>query len=133
MKHLLNYKLFESQMQGTLQLSKGRLFSLMRMIMRSEIKEINNSQGKLEIVYGSPRVDVSKLFSHMKFASFEYTSTITNQWAEAEIRAWDPYELENRKTYILKTGRYSRKSKEYQAIIHIFMKHMIDSGRPIQY
>ena len=133
MKHLATYKVFEEDSSGTLQLSKSRLFSLIRMIMKTEIKEINNASGKLEVVYYSPKTDVSILFPHMKQSSFEYTSRINNQWAEAEVKAWDPYEIENRKTYILKTGRFNRKSKEYQAIIHIFMKHMIDSGKKITY
>jgi hypothetical protein len=133
MKHLKQYNLYEASEKGTLMLSKSRIFYLLKLILKTEIKEINNSEGKLEVVYFSKNADVSELFPHMKKASFEYTTVMNSHWAEAEIKAWDPYEINNRKVYILTTGKYKRKTSEYQAMVHIFMKHLIDSGRQIQY
>lgn len=131
MRNLIPYKLYENT--GTLLLSKNRVFYLLRLIVQTEIKEINNSEGKLEVVYFKDGVDVSNLFPHMKKASFEYKTLINGHWAEAEIKAWDPYEINNRKVYTLTTGKFKRRTPEYQAIVHIFMKHLIDSGRPIKY
>lgn len=133
MKYIKRKELLESAPSGTLVLNKNRVIFLLRLIVSSEIKEINNSAGKLEVVYYKDNVDISSLFPHMKKASFEYKTTLNSHWAEAEIKAWDPYEINDRKVYVLNTGKYKRNTPEYQSIVHIFMKHMIDSGRPIKY
>ena len=120
--------------ESKLLLSKNRVFSLIRMIAKCTLKKMHNKEGKIEATYYSPKVDVRNIFPHMsKESSFEYSCVITNHWASAEVRSWDPYEITTGSIYTLSTEKYKRGSDEYAIIVHIFMKHLADSGRELTY